>query len=225
LSFESPSGRNEYAARAPFVVVHRGANRLQRRPLADGSLLAEADVRLYRGRLEVRHLKTVGPIPLYWDRRELRARWRPQLLLPELLAATSGERLMLDLKGRNARLAELVADAVRADSMPARLTVCARSWSLLDRFDGLPVRRVHSVGTRRQLARLLRRGSVEGVSIHERLLDAAVMAQLRRVAATVLSWPVNDPRRAAELVALGVTGLITDVPDVIAPLVAPGAGA
>jgi hypothetical protein len=202
------------------VVVHRGANRLEPRPVAHGSLLAEADVRLYRGRLEIRHLKTLGPIPLYWDRRELRARWRPRLLLGELLAATAGEELMLDLKGRSPRVAELAARAIGADPEPWRFTVCARSWPLLDRFAELPVRRVHSVGTRRQLTRLLARGRVDCVSVHERLLDPAVMPRLRGVAATVLSWPVNDARRAAELVALGVSGLITDVPDVIAPLVA-----
>jgi hypothetical protein len=221
----SQSARSERATGAPFLVVHRGGNRLEPRPARDGTRLAEADVRLYRGRLEIRHLKTLGPIPLYWDRRELRARWRPRLLLEDLLAATSGEQLFLDLKGRNPKLGELVAGAIRADATPERFTVCARSWDLLDGFAGLPVRRAHSVGTHRQLARLLEHGRVECVSIHERLLDATVMPQLRRVAATVLSWPVNDTRRAAELLALGVTGLITDAPDVIAPLVAAGAGA
>jgi hypothetical protein len=213
-----PARIGTVAAHTPFVVVHRGANRLDGRP--DASLLAEADVRLFRGRLEVRHLKTLGPVPLYWDRRELSARWRPRLLLADVLAASAGQSLMLDLKGRNRRLAELVADAIRADPSPARFVVCARWWPLLDRFAGLPLRRVHSVGTRRQLGRLLERGEVEWVSIHERLLDAGVMARVRSVAGTVLSWPVNDPRRARELIALGVTGLITDVPDLIGPLVA-----
>ena len=35
--------------------------------------------------------------------------------------------------------------------------------------------------------------------------------------ANVLSWPVNDLRRAHELVALGVRGLITDRPALVAP--------
>ena len=112
-----------------------------------------------------------------------------------------------------------------ADESCGRFTICARSWALLHPFERLPVRRVHSVGTRRQLARLLARFTgdrLEGVSIHERLVDQASMEQLRRITATVLSWPVNDVRRAAELVGLGVAGLITDRPDLIVPGLAAG---
>ena len=109
-----------------------------------------------------------------------------------------------------------------------RFTVCARSWPLLDRFDGLPVRRVASVGSRRQLRALLERfrdgsRSLDGVSIHERLLDAGVLAELRSVAALVLTWPVNAPARALELVRMGVDGLISDDARGIAPVATAGA--
>jgi glycerophosphoryl diester phosphodiesterase len=61
---------------------------------------------------------------------------------------------------------------------------------------------------------------VDGVSIHERLLDARVVTDLRAVAGLVLTWPVNAPARARELVGLGVDGLISDRAGLIAPLAA-----
>ena len=49
--------------------------------------LVEADLHLRRGRIEVRHLKTLGPLPLLWDRWRLAPGWRPRLELGALLAA------------------------------------------------------------------------------------------------------------------------------------------
>jgi glycerophosphoryl diester phosphodiesterase len=50
----------------PFLVGHRAGNRLHDLHAAERlkPTLVEADVRLYRGRLEVRYLKTAGPIPI-----------------------------------------------------------------------------------------------------------------------------------------------------------------
>ena len=210
----------------PFVVAHRAGNQLDRLREAErlGVALVEADVRLFRGRPEVRHLKSVGPLPLYWDRWAVASPFRRSLLLTELLAATRPEtELMLDLKGRDARLAAIVRAELEPLLPDRRFTVCARSWELLEAFDGLPVRRFASVGSRRQLRTLLARYAhtgVDGVSIHERLLDARAVAELRAVAGLVLTWPVNAPARARELVGLGVDGLISDRAGLIAPLAA-----
>ena len=178
--------------------------------------LVEADVRLFRGRAEVRHLKSVGPLPLYWDRWQLASPFRRGLRLEELLAAAPEQpELVLDLKGRNQRLAGLVLDALRP--YPGRrVTVCARSWALLDPFRGSEgVRLVHSVGTTGQLRAFRRRfaeGRADGISIHAKLLDVETVRELRTLAGTVMSWPVNTAERARELGAWGVDGLITDVP-------------
>jgi hypothetical protein len=192
-----------------------------------GVALVEADVRLFRGRPEIRHLKTVGPLRLYWDRWELASPFRRSLVLPELLGSSAGAtELMLDLKGANTHLAEIVRQELEPYMPARRFTVCARSWELLDAFDGLPVRRFASVGNRRQLRALLARFAerrLDGVSIHERLLDALVVAEVRSVAGLVLTWPVNVPARARELVRLGVDGLISDDAAVIAPVAAAGA--
>jgi glycerophosphoryl diester phosphodiesterase len=210
----------------PFVVAHRAGNQLDRLREAErlGVALVEADVRLFRGRPEIRHLKTVGPLPLYWDRWSIASPFRRPLVLGELLAATRPEtELMLDLKGRDTRLAAIVRTELEPYVPERRFTVCARSWELLEAFVDLPVRRFASVGSRRQLRALLKRYAergVDGVSIHERLLDARVIADLRVIAGLVLTWPVNAPARAHELVGLGVDGLISDQAGLIAPLAA-----
>jgi glycerophosphoryl diester phosphodiesterase len=120
---------------------------------------------------------------------------------------------VLDLKGRRFRLAELVLECLQPYLGSRRFTVCARDWRLLKPFADVPVRRVHSVRSMRQLRRFLRQPGgrrVDGVSIHERLLDGGTVASLRAVADMIMTWPVNRPERARELLRLGVDGLITD---------------
>ncbi len=93
----------------PFVVAHRAGNRLDRLREAERQdvALVEADVRLFHGRAEVRHLNTVGPLPIYWDRWTLASPFRRSLVLSELLRATdTGTELMLDLKGWRSRAGE-----------------------------------------------------------------------------------------------------------------------
>jgi hypothetical protein len=199
-----------------FVVAHRAGNDLKRLQEAEelGVALVEADVRLWRGRLEVRHLKTIGPLPILWDRWHLANPFSPRLELRELLAgAHSTTELLLDLKGRNPRLAELVLEALPTGR---KVTICARSRRLLVPFAGREdVRLFQSVGSRRQLRALLRRVDelvLDGVSIHERLLDERVVSELRRRSSTLITWPVNNLQRAHELALLGVHGLISDHP-------------
>ena len=51
---------------------------------------------------------------------------------------------------------------------------------------------------------------MDGVSIHERLLRPDTVGPLRAIADVVLTWTVNRPARASELVRLGVDGIVTD---------------
>jgi glycerophosphoryl diester phosphodiesterase len=200
----------------PFVVAHRAGNSIADLRAAEllGGALVETDVRLYRGRLEVRHLRTLGPLPILWDRWRLDAPWRPRLTLAELLVETAPTtELMLDLKGRGRRVGEETLRVLVPWLGTRRLTVCARRWELLEPFAGHPVRRVYSIGTPRQLRRFLIRFAttpIDGVSVHERLLHRQSIESLRSIAAVVMTWPVNRPARAQELVGLGVDGLITD---------------
>lgn len=137
----------------------------------------------------------------------------PRLRLDELLGSLSDGEPMLDLKGRDPRLSTAVLELLRPHlAAGRRVMICARSERLLGPFAGLPgVAIVRSVGNRRQL-RALASSSVQldGISIHERLLDRETVRDLRRRAAFVMSWPVTTLERARELAAWGVDGLITE---------------
>ena len=187
--------------------------------------LVEADLHLRRGRIEVRHLKTLGPLPLLWDRWRLAPGWKPRLQLGALLAATGpATELMLDLKGRDGRLARRVAAALSAGPRPPRVTVCSRNWALLRPLEGLEgVRLVHSVGSRRQLRALRRRFAgrrLAGISIHRDLLDAGIVADLRTRADVVMTWPVASVEEARALAGWGVDGVITERFDALAAALA-----
>ena len=163
---------------------------------------------------------------MLWDRWRLASGRARRLQLAELLPAVGLDtELVLDLKGWSTRLSTRVADeAAPRVAAGGRVTVCSRTWRLLEPFAGVRgIRVVHSVGSPRQLERLRRRFAgqrLEGVSIHERLLDAETARELRALTGTVLSWPVNSAARAQELVALGVSGLISDRPHELQPAAA-----
>lgn len=200
------------------MIAHRAGNDLRLLRTAETARiqLVEADVHLFRGCLEVRHLKTLGPVPVYWDRWRVPVRFAPRLSLPELLDALDPRTtLLLDLKGLSRRLPDAVLAAL--GGRPA--LACSRNWSHLERLRGRGgVRVVYSVGSRRQLAALRRRFAgerVDGISIHERLLDRKTAADVVSRAELVMTWPVNTLERARELLAWGVRGLITDSPGVV----------
>ena len=186
-----------------------------------GLPLAEADVHLHRGRLEVRHLKTAGPLPVLWDRWRLASASAPRLRLEALLAAAAdGPELMLDLKGHDRRLPDRIVAAIEGAGITGRVTVCSQDWRLLERLSGRQgFRIVHSVGSARALERLRRRFAGEelaGVSIHRRLLDPATARDLRARTALLLSWPVESVPVARALASLGVDGLISQAFEPIA---------
>jgi glycerophosphoryl diester phosphodiesterase len=200
-----------------ITVAHRHGNTVAEltAALATAVDLVEADLHLYRGVLEVRHRNTLGP-RLYWERESGISRRRSVTVpgLSELLAAAAGDpRQMLDLKGRGLAVASRAAAILREQAPGVPVTVCTKQWPMLDAFAGDPsVRRVLSVGSRRQLARLrtrLRGERVPGVSIRLSLLTAPVVAELRRGTDLVMAWPVDSEAALARAAGLGVTGVIS----------------
>ena len=202
------------------VIAHRAGDRPEAlaRVAAEADLI-EADVRLFHGRLEVRHAKSIGPIPLLWEKWHLVARRRPPLLLEDLLAAMPDDvGLVLDLKGPDPRMARRVLRATAAWRAARPLRVCGRVWPTIDRMRGhTGVATVHSAGSARQLRALLRRprGRLEGASVDRRLLTPAITAAIRERVEVLWAWGVDDPRTARELLAWGVTGLISDAPGAV----------
>lgn len=213
-----------------LAIAHRSGNSLAGLQVANdlGVDVIECDVRNGRDQPEVRHLKSAGPLPFLWDRWELARASAPRLGLAELLAAQQhSATFMLDVKGVRGGLAAAVADCLRQGSGQPVLA-CGRNWALVDELAELPfVRPVLSARNKVELRRLLRRlasppgraTAAHGVSVHRSLLDADLVARLHRRVEVVMTWPVNDLAALDEVLALGVSGVISDEPSVLAELI------
>jgi glycerophosphoryl diester phosphodiesterase len=211
-----------------LAIAHRAGNSLSGLQAANelGVDVIECDVHEYRGRLEVRHLKTAGPLPFLWDRWELASATAPRLGLAELLEANrQGTTFMLDLKGRRASVGRSVAQVLHEGEHHGPVLVCGRHWPSVEVVAELPyVRPVLSARNRAELVRLHRRlGSgpaVHGVSVYRGLLDREAVARLSRRVQVVMTWPVNDAATLEAVLDLGVTGIISDEPAVLTELLA-----
>jgi glycerophosphoryl diester phosphodiesterase len=185
----------------PLAIAHRAGNepRLLELVLDAGADLIETDVWLYRGRVEVRHKKSLGPY-LFWerypvssgwrspfsylrDRWRLYPGWRDRLHLNDVLPLARPEtRFLLDLKGRDVGLAAALLDVVRrhraavadghGDAPP--ILVCSPFWDVLEAAGQHPdVRIIYSVGRDAALARVWDKLAAlpdPAVSIHVRYL-------------------------------------------------------
>jgi glycerophosphoryl diester phosphodiesterase len=206
----------------PFVVAHRAGNDRARLRAAETRALPviEADLHLYRTRVDVRHGRRLGRLPVLYDEGRLRPA-RAAFTLDELLAESSASTtLLLDLKGSDVRLSERVLDSVEPHLGNREVAVCARAWRLLEPFrHERRVRAVSSVGSRRELRAFLAGPPphATGVSIRDTLVDAETVRRLRRRADdVVLCWTVKSPDRAAQLASWGVDGVMMEGTDRLA---------
>jgi glycerophosphoryl diester phosphodiesterase len=202
----------------PLTIAHRAGNDLSRLEEAfeAGADYAEADVWLHRGRLEVRHDKTAGPLPILWERWSLKPGWTSRLNFGELLTAASGRgRLLADLKGRENGLAEALGVAVERAAAENAVAFCG-GWSHLDRLaEMLPQAPLfYTVGDLQRLAALrprLDRRDISGVSIDSRILTGDIVSELKGSGVReIMTWAVETPAAARRVLAWGVTGVTSD---------------
>ena len=215
-----------WPVRRPIAIAHRAANDLSaiRTAEAAGVDLLEADVWMYRGALEVRHLKTMRGLPVLWDRWRLSMGLAPRLSLDAMLAAlgrTTG--VMLDLKGNDASLVQAVIESMKRSGVERPLVVCSQNWRMLESFSKRPgIGIVHSIGGRRRLRSVLRDDPamrIEAFAVHARFLDAETATALHRIAPILLTWPINGQRTLQDVLRYGVDGVISDNVELLAQLV------
>ncbi|RIK45344.1 MAG: hypothetical protein DCC58_06670 [Chloroflexi bacterium] len=208
--------------RRPILIAHRFANDLAhlRQAVEAGADLIEADVWLHRGNLEVRHSKTLGPVPLRWDRWYVERSSRPVLQFTTLLDALDADvELLIDLKGRSPDLATALVTTLRQRRPGHPIILSSQNWELLEhfrRYDGTQL--VHSIGYPWQLRaawKRLRPETHDAVSIQYRLLNADVVAALKQRVETVITWPINDAARFEHVRAWGVDGITSDSPELL----------
>ncbi|GAB4330534.1 MAG: hypothetical protein Kow0010_15610 [Dehalococcoidia bacterium] len=203
--------------RYPLAIAHRVGNHPERidEAKAAGVDLIEADVWLHRGRLEVRHLKTLGPIPLLWDRWCLAPAWAPRLLLEDLLDQwkPGPVGLMLDLKGKHPELPGALRDVLDRHFAGQPVTISARRWEMLEAFRGRPgTRLLPSAGNEKQLRELLGRLNAHhfAVPIHRKMVTRETVSAIKKRGARVFTWPINSEPVLHEVLAAGVDGIISD---------------
>jgi glycerophosphoryl diester phosphodiesterase len=201
----------------PFVVAHRFGHELSTLRAAEraGVDIVEADVWRFRGQLEVRHSKTLGPAPILWDRWSIERSRAPRFQLEDLLRGLDPHTsLMIDVKGRDPQAAEHIINTLDL-LLPGRpILVCSQNWSQLDRFrEFQQAMRVHSIGNHWQLRRAWRQlGNDDhaAVSIQGRLLNAQVVRALKGSVPFVMTWPVNSAQRLEQVLDWGVDGFTSD---------------
>jgi glycerophosphoryl diester phosphodiesterase len=215
--------RRENCAVSTVAIAHRAGNSLAGLHEANvlGVDVIECDIHHHRGRLEVRHLKTAGPLPFLWDRWELASASAPRLGLQELLEADRhGTTFMLDLKGWGTGVGAAVSQLLHERGHDRPVMVCGRHWPDVEALARLEhVWPVLSARRPRELAALAHRlpgRSFHGVSVHRSLLDAEVVSRLRRHVQLVMSWPINDVPSIDRMIGMGVEGIISDEPAVLA---------
>lgn len=204
---------------APTLIAHRAGNHpeLLRAAHELAVDVIEADVHVWGDRLELRHAKRFGPLPIYWDRGKL---YGPTARGPRLESLLEECRpdvgLLLDLKGLDPRLPAAVERVLAAHAGDRAVIVCSRNWRHLERFRSqLRIEVMHSVGNLKQLEHARRRVAaqrVNAISIHQRLLTPAVAEELVSGVSRVWAWSVNTVPDMLRLQARGVSGLITDEP-------------
>jgi glycerophosphoryl diester phosphodiesterase len=209
----------------PILIAHRVGNAPDSiaAAVAAGADLIEADVHLYRRRLEVRHTKTLGVLPWLWDRWYLVPATAERLLLRALIDATPDATLMLDLKGWHPWLGRTVAKAMEQGAPGRPYIVASRQWGMLTAFEAFDhVQIIHSARSPRELMALPRRITrhrTDALCLHRRLLTRPRWVSLaRRLAPTLLTWPVIDRASADEVLSQGADGLIIDGLDLLAEL-------
>ena len=209
------------------AIAHRAGNsfRSAERAAGLGADVIEADVHAYRGRLEVRHLKTLGRVPLLWDRWYLAPGWLKRLTFPELaarLVTSAGPALMIDLKGPDVALSDAILDALRDLRAERRILVCGQNWRQVDRFIGTPgIERLYSVGTAAQLEAFRDRTERgHGTSIHRMLLSKDVVRRLKDGAPFVTTWPIGSDAALDQALDAGVDGITTDSERVLSRITA-----
>lgn len=206
----------------PLVIAHRSGNELHAASQAyeAGADLIETDLWRYRNRLELRHIKTMGPIPLLWDRWELHRGWGERLQLHDLLQHLPIDaRLFLDLKGTDTRLPKQAIDYIRNEQPERQIILCGRTWAQLDAVeDEENVTVFFSVGSDEELATIwtrLDKMEHPAISIHKRYLTEETVKRFKEREATIVTWPVNTFAEARRLHELGVDGFTTDNRDMV----------
>lgn len=198
-----------------ILIAHRAGNDLEQlaEAFAVGVDYAEADVWLYRNRLEVRHDKTAGPLPFLWERWSLRPGWDKRLVLSEVIRAASGRgKLYLDLKGVEKRLPAMVTAELKLVDLKD-VAFSSPNWWYLDRLkpDFPDAVLFYTLSNHEWLEKFrprLAKREISAVAINSQIVTKDVIDELRDAGVQdVTTWGIEDKQAAQAVLASGVNGI------------------
>jgi glycerophosphoryl diester phosphodiesterase len=223
------------------VIAHRGASAVRRENTVEsfvearrlGADMVELDVRRTRdGALVIHHdaiIPEVGPI--HELRQDALPDWIPTL--DQAMEACAGMMVNVEVKNWPA---DPDFDDTRSIAVDVGEMICARGWVdrvLVSSFDLPTIDRVRSVNDAIPTAFLTLPGTdqLELVAIakaaghhalhpHDVAVTGELVARVHALGMNVNVWTVDDPDRMRALIALGVDGICTNVPDVLVDVLA-----
>lgn len=190
---------------------------------AAGATVFEIDIQTIGDDLVVSHYLPVHPrLPrLRRDRTRFTVRRRGRAepaLAAAIDAIPAGAEILLDLKTDTGPAAHALVERVVAGGPdPARCYASTKGWATLPALAAGGYRTWRTIGDPAALSAALAEPSLpdHAVTVRHSLLTAEVIAALRQRVPRVMTWTVNDPARARQLMALGVDGVTTDSVEVL----------
>ena len=215
---------------AHLLIAHRAGNdlKLLSEAFAAGVDYAEADVWLFRKQLEVRHGKTVGPLPLLRDGWSLRFAW-DRLVLSAVVRAASGRgKLYLDLKGNEKALPATLASELKLFGLKD-MAFSSPLWWYLDELkpefpEAALFYTVSSLDRLEEFRPRLAKREISAVAIKSSIVRTDVIGELRDAGVEdITTWGVETREEAEAMFASGVNGVTTKNLELVAELRGEGA--
>lgn len=207
----------------PFASAHRAGNSRKQalRAIEAGADLLETDIWLHKGRLELRHKQTLGPIPILWEKWSIAPGWTPRYTLRDLLQDVPEEILLfLDFKGSEIDLGPKVLKELQHSAPDRVVAICGRNYPQLQTIaEASNIICFYSVGDEEEwpeAQRLIAASDYPALSIESSLATPERINWINDIGGTVVCWNVESEQQMHELRALGVHGFTTDNHDLIA---------
>lgn len=206
----------------PFGSAHRAGNNRAHalRAIEAGADLLETDIWLHKGRLELRHKQTLGPIPILWEKWSIAPGWTPRYTLRELLHdAPEDILLFLDFKGEEMELGPEVLKELQRSAPGRVVAICGRNYPQLQTIADEPnILCFYSVGDDEEwptAQELIAASDYPALSIHASLATPDRMTWINELGGVVVCWDVQSEEHMRELRELGVDGFTTDNPKLL----------
>jgi glycerophosphoryl diester phosphodiesterase len=209
-----------------MLIAHAAGNSADavERAIAAGADAVEADLYAQRDHFEVRHERSLFPLPVLVERWYVRRRPRRPMRLVNLLDLVGGRcAVLLDLKSGGPRSAHILERVLREAPDGTDLAVSSQFWYMVRAVNAAhtSIPALYSIDVRAKLDLFMsvaeRDRQAAGVSIRHTLLDRPTAETLQERGMIVAAWTVDDVDRARELAEWGVDAITTNrIEDAIA---------